>query len=233
MIYMRIIHTVRRRNRHTGLKFFIFIFIPVMILIYILNRHLWSKTEPVIELRAIDKSKEIATNTIYEAVNLELEQGNLDYENLLIIERDSENNITCLRANITDINKVKSNIALSIEKSFSDLEKQDIKIPLGYIVNGTWVAGRGPDITFRFLAIRNVLVDVRNEFTAAGINQTRHSIVLEIKVNVGIIINKKQVGYTVKTDVPVSETIIIGKVPDTYLNFTPMTAYENDGDTEK
>ena len=56
-------------------------------------------------------------------------------------------------------------------------------------------------------------------FEEAGINQTRHRIFLEIAASIQIVQPLLSSTITVKTDVPLAETIIIGNVPQAILDF--------------
>ena len=57
-----------------------------------------------------------------------------------------------------------------------------------------------------------------NELVAAGINQTKHQLLLEIVVDVDVLLPWEILSTRVVTEVLVSETVIIGAVPDTYVN---------------
>lgn len=64
----------------------------------------------------------------------------------------------------------------------------------------------------------NVSTQYKSEFAAAGINQTRHKIVLVINTEVIIILPTASASVTVSTQITVSETIIVGTVPNNYVN---------------
>ena len=58
-----------------------------------------------------------------------------------------------------------------------------------------------------------------NEFTEAGINQTKHRIILNVDVSVSILLPGFSTYTKVSNRFTVAETIIVGTVPDSYVYF--------------
>ena len=91
------------------------------------------------------------------------------------------------------------------------------------------LAGRGPSISVRMESVGSSSAWFENEFTSAGINQTKHQIVLNIDVAVSILLPGFSTATVVSNAVTVAETVIVGSVPDTYTYFsTTPSSYEND-----
>ena len=63
-----------------------------------------------------------------------------------------------------------------------------------------------------------VSVDFKTSFESAGINQTRHRIYLEAKTQVKVVIPLTTSTKEVKAQIPICETIIVGEVPESYIN---------------
>jgi sporulation protein YunB len=55
-------------------------------------------------------------------------------------------------------------------------------------------------------------------FESAGINQTRHKIYVQVYVKLKVIIPTKNDEIEVKGEIPIAETIIVGKIPNTSIN---------------
>ena len=69
----------------------------------------------------------------------------------------------------------------------------------------------------------------RNAFTSAGINQTKHQIILTVDVSVSILLPGFRTATKVSNSFIVAETVIVGTVPDTYTYFsTDPDTYEED-----
>ena len=61
-------------------------------------------------------------------------------------------------------------------------------------------------------------VEFSNSVVTAGINQTKHQINLEVFVDIDILIPWGTESAQVTSEVMIADTVIVGKVPDTYLN---------------
>lgn len=56
--------------------------------------------------------------------------------------------------------------------------------------------------------------------SAAGINQTRHQILLHVDVYTGILLPGFTASTKVSNEIAVAETVIVGSVPETYTYFS-------------
>jgi hypothetical protein len=64
-------------------------------------------------------------------------------------------------------------------------------------------------------------------FETAGINQTRHEISLEASTQMRIVIPTGAETVSITTIVPVAEAIIVGEVPDSYINVPDVDSMLN------
>ena len=54
-------------------------------------------------------------------------------------------------------------------------------------------------------------------FESVGINQTKHSIYLNVIADISIVMPSRTENFAVTTEILVGEFVIVGSVPDTYL----------------
>ncbi|MDU2123468.1 MAG: sporulation protein YunB [Clostridium celatum] len=151
-----------------------------------------------------------------ESVNIYSE--NFKYDDIINIEKDSDGNITMIRADTVKQNYLASQVVLKCDERLSDLEDLGVKIPLGYLTNNVMFYNMGPKITVKMQQIGNITTSYESEFQSAGINQTRHKIYLNLTTTMRVIVpfNSKEVQVTCQ--IPVSDTIIVGKIPETSIN---------------
>ena len=151
-----------------------------------------------------------------ESVNVYSE--NFKYDDIINIEKDSDGNITMIRANTVKQNYLASQVVLKCDERLSELEDLGVKIPLGYLTNNVMFYNMGPKITVKMQQIGNITTSYESEFESAGINQTRHKIYLNMTATMRVIVpfNSKEVEVTCQ--IPVSDTIIVGKIPETAIN---------------
>ena len=69
------------------------------------------------------------------------------------------------------------------------------------------------------MMLTSSIVRFENDLISTGINQSRHVITLKASVDIDIMIPLSTVSTTVETDILIAETVIIGRVPETYLNY--------------
>ena len=80
-----------------------------------------------------------------------------------------------------------------------------------------FISGRGPEIPVRILSIRNSDASFTSSFSEAGINQTLQQLNMNVSVDVAVLVLGQTNYFTVSSQVVVAETIIVGQVPDTFL----------------
>ena len=64
----------------------------------------------------------------------------------------------------------------------------------------------------------NVTANIRSDFEGAGINQTRHRILCDVKVGVSAVIPGCSSYTEVENSFTVSETVLLGNVPDSFTS---------------
>jgi sporulation protein YunB len=116
------------------------------------------------------------------------------------------------------MNKIASDVAIESQKEIKRIGEIGIKVPLGYVMKNNLLAFFGPDIRIKIKPVGYIETKYLSDFESAGINQTRHKIYIQVKTNIRIIVpfNSKEIKVT--NEVPISETIIVGKVPNTAIN---------------
>ena len=158
------------------------------------------------------------SDLINDAVDRQIESGNIRYDRIVYLEKDLDGRITALKTNMSEVNRLKTDILNLINDEILALDTSDIAIPIGSLVLPELFSGRGFTIPIQVIAIRNSDGAFESRFTEAGINQTRHQLNMSVSVDVTVLILGKTESFTVATQVVVAETIIVGHVPETYLN---------------
>ena len=78
--------------------------------------------------------------------------------------------------------------------------------------------GRGPKVPLKIIVLTSSRVEFNNSIVTAGINQTKHQINLEVIVDVEILVPWGSETSQVVTEVLIADTVVVGQVPQTYLN---------------
>ena len=161
------------------------------------------------------------TNTtsdlINDAIDQQIQDGNIQYDRMVYFEKDLDGKITALKTNMSEVNRLKTAILNIINNEILALSTSDIGIPLGSLLLPEIMSGRGPDIPVQILSIRNSDAAFSSNFIEAGINQTLQQINMHVSVDVSVLVLGQANSFTVTSQVIVAETIIVGDVPDTFF----------------
>lgn len=178
--------------------------------------------KPVMTSMATARVSNLVNRIVSAAVNEAVENGNIDYQNFVIFEKDETGHITALRSNVAEVNRMQCQITDEILHRLSEVATSELEIPLGTLTGSALLAGRGPSLFVRMQAVGSASAAFRNQFTAAGINQTRHQIFLDVDVYMSILLPGMKTSTRVSNEIAVAETVIVGGVPDTYTYFSTM-----------
>ncbi|MGI6065522.1 MAG: sporulation protein YunB [Bacillota bacterium] len=203
-----------RRNRNRLLRNFCFLLFVVFGLLIFLEINL----APAIQSIAEAKTKLAATKIINEAVSRNT--INNKYGDIMDIHKDSQDRVVLMMPNTRVINQLATQTTLEIERDLNDLKSQGISIPLGLITGSALLSNTGPPLKVEVVPVGTVDVDVMDEFVEAGINQTKHRIFFNIKTDLKVVVPMMGSTINISMQVPVTESIIIGPVPEWYMKFT-------------
>ncbi len=201
----------RKRNVYRRLV----IFLIVLLLVVGLLR-LDARVMPLVKQYTENQAKWFATKAVNEAVTASFTAYTPTYSDLVTLTTDADNSVTSLAANTSAINLLKSRVSLAILDRIGEKERLTVSIPLGTFVGSHFFTGRGPFIRMPIGVSGSVLTDIKSEFTSAGINQTRHRLILEVKTKIFAAIPTAHTSVTVDSSFIITESILLGKIPDAY-----------------
>ena len=176
--------------------------------------------EPILVSMATARVSNTVNRIVVEAVNDAIQGGEIDYSILVSFEKDAEGRVTALKSNMAAFNRLQSRIADDILLRLSEVSTTTLAIPVGTLTGSSLLAGRGPTIKVKMQSVGSTTASFRNTFSAAGINQTRHQILLDVQVNVSILLPGFRTSTKVNNEISVAETVIVGSVPQTYTYFS-------------
>jgi sporulation protein YunB len=154
---------------------------------------------------------------INDAIDKQIEDGTIQYDRMVYFEKDLDGRITALKTNMSEVNRLKTDILNLINDEILALSTEDLGIPIGSLILPELLSGRGPEIPVQILSIRNSDASFSSNFTQAGINQTLQQINMQVCVDVTVLVLGQANSFTVSSQVIVAETIIVGDVPDTFF----------------
>lgn len=160
--------------------------------------------------------RSITTVAVNDAIYYTL-NDTVRYEDLITIERDDGGNVTSITTNSLKINRIARDTAFLSQENLNTMSAEGIMVPLGALTGIEALAGFGEPINIKIIPISNVECRFVSKFKEAGINQTLHSLYLEIVSDISIILPTKSTNLASTIEVLICESVIVGKIPDTYL----------------
>lgn len=177
-----------------------------------------SRFRDVIRDLAETQVKNTTSDLTNDAIAKQIADGVIQYDRIVYFEKDLDGRITALKTNIGEVNRLKTDILNIINDEILALDTSDIGVPLGSVFLPELFSGKGITIPVRILAIRNSDASFSSSFTQAGINQTLHQLTMEVCVDVTVLVLGQTSSFHVKSEVVIAQTIIVGEVPNTFLN---------------
>lgn len=152
-----------------------------------------------------------------DAIAEQISSGSIQYEKIVFFEKDLNGKITALKTNIGEINRLKTSILEMLNSRILSLDAAEIGIPIGSLFLPEFLSGKGPTIPVHILSIRNSEASFSSHFSQAGINQTLHQLIMEVSVDVAVLVLGESNAFTVSSQFVVAETVIVGDVPQTFI----------------
>lgn len=193
------------------LKIFVLLLILAVIIISV-----DLKARPIIKTVATNKAKNIASSIASDAVDSYICKENITYSDLSSFIYDEQNNISAVNINIETANLLESQVSELIGNKLNTTNKSKIEIPIGSVIGGNFLSGRGPKLKIYMALEGRCTSNVTSSFTAVGINQTRHTVYLNIKTEIHIIMDGNATSTYVTNKIIIAETILLGNVPYVY-----------------
>ena len=203
--------TLAQRHR---LRMTLSVIIVTLTALTLLCRH---ELAPMAEKLIATKVDNQASDAINLAIGEQIAAGEISYDRMVSVDKDLNGNVTAVRTNMEEINRLKSAVLRRVDEKLEQLSWEQLGVPSGAVLRPELFSGRGPDIPVRVLAVRTSDAVFRNEFSEAGINQTLHIITIDIHVVITVLT------WTGTRDIPVdsaviaAQTVIVGTVPATYF----------------
>lgn len=189
----------------------------ILVLVFLAFLMLRSRYRGVIRDLAETQVKNTTSDLTNDAIAKQIAEGIIQYDRIVYFEKDLDGRITALKTNMSEVNRLKTDILNLINDEILALDTSDIGIPLGSLFLPELFSGKGPSIPVHILSIRNSDAAFSSRFSQAGINQTLHQLIMIVSVDVAVLVLGQTSSFSVTSEVVVAETVIVGDVPSTFL----------------
>jgi sporulation protein YunB len=206
----------KKKNRKKSFKRFFYLFLALLI-IFLLVFYNEKIVEPNVRKICQDKIYSINAKCVNDAI-LECLNFGVNYEDLIIVEKNQQNEITLMSANSVYMNKISREMLDKVSLNIDAKLKNGVPIPIFAFSGIELLSGYGKEINFKSISVSSVNCNFVSDFKSAGINQTLHNIYLEIKTIIRVDFPTDKYEEDFSTKVLLTEAVLVGKIPEVYLN---------------
>lgn len=190
----------------------------VMLMVFVIALHIAGVLRELSGEMALSDARDTAIDTVNEAMLLMMSRGNYDYDYFVDLMVGSDGQVASLNANMSRINA----FSAALLDYVGQLDRKNIRvsIPIGNLTGSSLLLGRGPELEVQMIMLTSPHVQFHSELSAAGINQTEHRLLLDVVVDIDVLIPWGSVETQATTEVLIAQTVIVGRVPNLYVNTT-------------
>lgn len=205
------------KRRKVKIKPYLLVAIAIFALFNLFLYLFDTRVLPAVLLKSESVVKAKTAQTISET-SLELFNNEFKYDEMIIIDKDEAGDINLIRADTVKLNYLSSQLSIKCNDKLQEMGDIGVKVPVGWLTDRSIMYNLGPNMTVKIKPTGNIKVSYESVFESAGINQTRHKIYLNVEATVKIIIPLHNEEMQVTCEIPVAETIIVGKIPNTAID---------------
>jgi len=208
-------------NKIINKRKFVAIFVAIIVCVFLILIYFNTIVNPIIISSSEYKVRSLALKAVNSAIAEVVAEAVL-YNDLVSTITNADGDIVMIQANSILINKLSKELAKNAIAKLEIIGEQGVEIPIGTFSGLPILVGRGPDVKIKLLPIGSINCQFESKFESAGINQTHHRIYVNIESKVSMILPTERRTVSNTTQVLICESIIIGKVPITYLQSTDL-----------
>lgn len=190
--------------------------VTIILTVILLGWIYWKSMTPTILDLAEIRVKSETTRAVNEALNCAITDSFV-YSDFVTVEKTADNEVSLIYADSLKVNAIARQMALVTQSKINDISSFDVDIPLGTLSGIPLLSEKGPKVNIIVSPIGTVSCTFSSEFKSAGINQTLHRIYINVESVVDLIIPTARMEVTTTTPILLCESVIIGKVPQTFL----------------
>lgn len=203
----------KKRNRRRWLAALSILLSAMLILI------LRYRMVPMVRELAKTRVSNEASTAINRAVIRQIEEGNIAYDRIIYLEKDVQGTISAIKTNMAEVNRLKTEILEAVDEEILEISVSEIGLPMGNVFLPELFSGKGPLFPVRVMSVSTSDASFYSDFSEAGINQTLHQLLISVSATMTVLTPLGTQNVTTDAQIIVAETVIVGAVPQTYLNW--------------
>lgn len=208
--------SAKRKDRRIPVKL-IAVFLVLLILLGFVMALIKARIEPNLEEVGRIRAKVMVSQIVNKALNEQF-YGRENMDDLLIRKSNEEGKMEVLQANTQAMNLLITEICAELQKQYAERPEDIYSVPLGTLLGDNILTQTSPMVDIRVMPISVSFIDFKTEFESQGINQTKYKVYIELESQVKVLAPLVSETFEVSTKVLIAEAVILGTVPDSYVN---------------
>lgn len=213
----------RRRRMYVPIskkKLYFFSFLLFMVITVQSLYFIEQKLEPTIMIIAKQKAEQLAKDAISDAVTKKVAQMNINNNEFIKMEKDKDNKIKAINLDFKEYSRILGETTERIKNTLKEFELEPGKnyIPVGLATGSSFLAEMGPKLPVTYVPIGAVKTNLETKLSEAGINMVLVTVYIRVEVTLRIVIPFATDETTVVTSLPITNSLVIGDVPDYWYN---------------
>ncbi len=205
-------------------KFAVVFIVTLLILALVLGFYVYFVVYPLVSNVATATVHNMYSSVITDLStslkdSIEFKQDFFDYH------KDSTGAITAIISDSYSINQANFLVQKAVFQALSGLTNTSVPVKLGAFTGSTLLAGYGPTVGIEIMPIGSVKCKFCSKFLSSGLNQTVHKIFIEVSTDIDLMLPLENITVSEKSEILIAENLIVGKVPDTYLEGDETTDF--------
>jgi sporulation protein YunB len=175
--------------------------------------------EPTLREVAKARTEQLAKKAIHDAINKKIIKET-NFKDLVQIQKDNDGRVQVALFNSNEYSRIVLEATENVTHALNELEVMPQPLPLGQALRSNLLAQFGPDLPLTLRPFGSVHVELKTKMQEAGINMVLITVVVVIETKVKIVIPFSTQPAVVKSEIPISNALIIGNVPQFYYDGT-------------
>ncbi len=200
------------------INYFLVFVITVVMIMGLISWKVSTVIQPSLESLSEIKAKEMVSYIINEATREQFFKESTNIKDLLIINSDKEGNIELVQSNTVAMNILAADLGKRIKDMYRNIEPATLKVPVGTILGSQLMSQADVNVNLKIMPLSVSNVEFFSELESKGINQTKYKVYLSLTSKVRVMAPFSSETLEVNNIVLVSEAVILGKVPNSYVN---------------
>ena len=148
-----------------------------------------------------------------------IQETDSQYTDFAVLLYDTDGAVTAVETKTTQINRMQAQLLTQINQDLQAVRAETFPVSLG-TATGIWLfAGKGPTLSMKMLPIGTAKVQLISQLESVGINQTCHTIRADVTITLQAAAPFYRTTTTAQFSYLLTETILVGKVPESYVVF--------------